>query len=336
MFFSIVIPVYNAEKSLRRCLESVKAQTFKDYEVIIVDDGSTDSSGGICREFTGTDVRFRYVFQENRGVSAARNRGMREAAAPFIAFIDCDDEYSEDYLLKFYEVITHDPKCDSFWCGYASIDSERGTRDVIYDSEEKLVTEDRGSIMSLYDGFLAAAVWNKVFRRDIIINNSITMPEDISLGEDLLFNFEYLDNCANTKILLINEPLYRYHCGDGASLNTKYRADLLRIYERLSDGMGKYVDKWDLDQSERGRYYSAVYSMLFRAMKNNYNPVNPMRKKDKLAVNNGVLRSKRFRESVEKAADRIHPLYKKAYSIGDYRLVRLVDKLAETKIRIKR
>lgn len=336
MFFSIVIPVYNAEKSLRRCLESVKAQTFIDFEVIIVDDGSTDSSGGICREFTDTDGRFRYVYQENKGVSAARNRGVSEAAAQFIAFIDCDDEYTADYLLKFYEATTQHPTCGSFWCGYASIDSEQGTKAVLYGSEKKLVTEDRSSIMSLYDSFLAAAVWNKVFRREIIIDNSITMPEDISLGEDLLFNFEYLDNCPNTEIQLINEPLYRYHCGGGASLNTKYRPDLLRIYERLSDGMGKYVDKWGLDENEKGRYYSAVYSMLFRAMKNNYSPMNPMKKKEKLAVNNGVLKSKRFVEAAAKASDRIHPLYKMAFSIGDYRLVRLVDKLAEAKAKIKR
>lgn len=114
MKFSVIIPVYNAEQTLERCLRSVQIQNFSDFEAIIVDDGSADQSAAIVRKYAETDHRFRYVYQKNQGVSAARNYGISKAVGEFIVFLDSDDQYKQDYLQQFNKLIAEYPECDHF------------------------------------------------------------------------------------------------------------------------------------------------------------------------------------------------------------------------------
>ena len=109
---SVVIPLYNKEKQVKQTLRKVLEQTFSDYEIIIVNDGSTDSSAEIAREFE--DHRIKVIDQENAGVSAARNRGIKEAKGNFIAFLDADDEWDKDYLAAQHQLTIDYPQCDVF------------------------------------------------------------------------------------------------------------------------------------------------------------------------------------------------------------------------------
>jgi glycosyltransferase involved in cell wall biosynthesis len=111
---SIIVPVYNTEKYLRRCLDSIVAQTFKDYECIIVDDGSTDGSAAICDEYEKKDSRFKVLHKENEGVSAARNVGIEYAEGEFITFVDSDDYLSSVYLRDLYDNKEYDYVVGSF------------------------------------------------------------------------------------------------------------------------------------------------------------------------------------------------------------------------------
>ena len=122
-FFSIIIPIYNASATLPRCLKSVTAQSFSDYEVLLVDDGSTDASASVCRSLCGGDARFRYLHQENQGPSAARNAGLDLARGQWICFVDSDDAVAPDYLSALYERIEREG-CDCVFMGYRRISAD--------------------------------------------------------------------------------------------------------------------------------------------------------------------------------------------------------------------
>lgn len=336
MFFSIIIPIYNAEEKLSRCLDSITAQYFSDFEVVMIDDGSSDSSAKICGRYTETDERFRYYYFDNGGVAKSRNRGIDLAQAPYVVFIDSDDSYSPEYLKKFYDLIASDPSCGHFWCGYSMLSDDPNADQVqrTFDPGSKIVTADRSVFMTLYDKFLLAAVWNKVFRRDILIKHRIIMPEDLSLGEDLLFNLDYLDCSDDPRIMIINEPMYLYTCGTGQSLNTRYRPDLKEIYERLSDGLTAYANKWGVDKNESEKCSLAVFSMMFRAMKNCFHPMNTEPHRKKVAQCREIMNSGRFRDSVKNVRGAVHPLYRFAFALRDYRLILLTDKAVGFKNRM--
>ena len=102
MQISIIIPIYKVEKYLRECLESIKTQNFQDYEVLMINDGSPDNSEVICKEFAAGDARFKYIRQENQGVSAARNKGLSQARGKYVYFMDPDDTFSPDFLEALY------------------------------------------------------------------------------------------------------------------------------------------------------------------------------------------------------------------------------------------
>ena len=121
MFFSVIVPVYNAEKTLRRCLDSILRQTFSDYEVILVDDGSKDSSLDICKSYCAKDKRFSVLHQENSGVSKARNRGLDSAKGNYICFVDSDDTITSDYLEQVNNAATAQ-KTDAIFIGYREVD----------------------------------------------------------------------------------------------------------------------------------------------------------------------------------------------------------------------
>ena len=108
---SIIVPIYNVESCLRRCIDSILNQTFSDYELILVDDGSTDSSGMICDEYAETDARVHVIHQKNAGVSAARNRGLDASVGTYVMFCDGDDYISPDWTDFMYQTIRETPGC---------------------------------------------------------------------------------------------------------------------------------------------------------------------------------------------------------------------------------
>ena len=337
MFFSVIIPVYNAEKTIERCLRSVRQQSFTDFEALMIDDGSADGSGGICRACAAQDSRFRYIRQENSGVSATRNRGMREARGEFLTFLDSDDWYADTFLEEIREAIRSNPDDSHFWCGYEEVSDDSGAPGTVRKAGDGAeTTTDRSEVMTLYDRFLLAPVWNKAFRRDVIAANSLRMPEDLSLGEDLLFNFAYLEACGSTTIHVLDRGLYKYRVDSAESLNKKYRPDLLEIYERLSSEMGGHLKDWELAPDQMSRYYSAVFSMLFRGMKNTMCGRNEEERGAKLRKNNEVLRGELFRKAVKNADCHIHPLYRLAAALADYRLVLMTDSLAGFKRQLRK
>lgn len=137
---SIIIPIYNTDKYINRCLQSVIAQTYKKIEIILIDDGSTDKSFEICKKYSNQDSRIRLIHQNNRGSSATRNRGIKEATGKMITFIDSDDWINEKYIETLYYNMIYN-KAQLSVCGYQRVAEEKK----VVTKEEKIlpVTETR-------------------------------------------------------------------------------------------------------------------------------------------------------------------------------------------------
>ena len=332
--FSVIIPVYNAEKTIRFSLNSLQSQTFENYEAIIIDDGSTDRSAKICQEFVREDKRFIYYKQKNSGVSIARNFGISHARGDYIAFLDSDDFYEPEYLMQFDRLITMFPEADNFWCGFKAVNNTRmNGNSFVNEVDKEISIERRENIMSLHKKTLNAALWNKVYKRDVIADNYIEMLPELSLGEDLLFNFEYLDN-TNGKIVILNKTLYGYQCAGGNSLDNRYRKNLKEIYDVIDARMCEYLNKWNVSEDQWREYYNAVFFKQEVILKNTFHPDAKGSFLKKIRKNNKILRSDKFKTTLYRSNCRIHPMFRKGYESGYYEIVWFAMLLANIKKKI--
>lgn len=183
---SIIIPVYNTEKYLRRCLDSIVAQTYKDFECILVDDGSTDASGKICDEYAAKDNRFKVFHKKNGGVSSARNLGLDNAKGEYIAFCDADDYVKENWLSEF---ILRIPICDIVVSGFEKTHCGK-VQKKIYPYYNLSEPDLLWTILEI-DG-TAGFLWNKCFRTEIIAKENIRFKEKYKLWEDEEFISRYM------------------------------------------------------------------------------------------------------------------------------------------------
>lgn len=201
---SIVIPVYNKQKYIAKTLDSVLGQTFHDFEVILIDDGSTDGSGMICDNMAASDARIKVFHTQNQGVSAARNLGIRKASGKYISFIDADDHIDESFLEKLRNSLIENDSGLAV-CGYEEIRDGRKSLHIHKD----LLTGD-----IVYEALrqdLLCILWNKLYVREKIRH---FFEESISTCEDSIFCIQYyLDN--NPRISFVDEPLYHYIVREG-------------------------------------------------------------------------------------------------------------------------
>lgn len=230
---SVIMPIYNSGNSIATSVKSVLAQTYNNFELILVDDGSTDNSLLICSELEKTDSRIRLFTKENGGVSSARNLGIKKSMGEFITFLDSDDALEPMFLETLMK--RHTSNGILIACA-ALVNSESGSKEVLWQIKNKGVYEINEVDQLLADKFLFNVVWNKLYESDILLKNKIEFPEDLSLGEDLIFNLSYL--LYMNRVIILDEPLYLYtYCG---GLSSGYRHDMFDIIDRL------YIKKFDL------------------------------------------------------------------------------------------
>lgn len=235
---SVIVPVYNAEKYLQKCLDSILEQTYKNLEIIIINDGSTDNSGQICQEYEKQDDRIIYIEKENSGVSDTRNAGMDRMTGTYVTFVDSDDWLEPNYVKFLYEkLIEH--QADIVVGNYTSFNESNS---VFYfhtsaDYYEK-VYDNKSIIPCLYDAkeLLKSALivpWGKIYKKEIIAN--FRFPID-RIGEDALFNLKAL--LDSKKVVYVNKSAYIYRVREGSLSNTwsdKWIRDAIYIIEeRLS------------------------------------------------------------------------------------------------------
>jgi glycosyltransferase involved in cell wall biosynthesis len=214
--FSLIIPVYNVDLYIRRCLDSIQEQTYTDFEVIIVDDGSTDSSGSICRELCSRDNRFSYHYQKNSGQGPARNHGIDNSTGDYILFIDSDDWVSST-LLQCCSDLLSNSEIDFLNFRFDFITNHNVVKKIARRFSMPIMRGDGIFFSSMVEDNIFSVVWNKAYKRSLIIENNIRFP-DIRAIEDLYFTrmVSKYSNCA----VFINEVLYHALIRDGSSSRT--------------------------------------------------------------------------------------------------------------------
>lgn len=191
---SVIVPVYNAEKYLRRCIESILNQDYRNLELILINDGSRDNSLQICREYASSDPRVTVIDKPNGGVSSARNAGINIAKGTYITFVDADDFVSETYLSDFRA----SDDCDIYVQGYTREIPGKSPR--INANVYELSFDFAELINMLFYSNMILMSWGKLFKTSIVHTNKILFHEGISYGEDRIFNVEYLSNCKTFKV----------------------------------------------------------------------------------------------------------------------------------------
>ena len=201
---SIIVPVYKAEKWLHRCVDSILAQTMEDFELLLIDDGSPDSSGEICDEYAAKDSRVRVFHKENGGVSSARNLGLDNAQGEWISFVDADDWVEIDYLAGLIEKLDVD-----FITG-----GLKDTLGNVYKEESQCFYNDEiGDFFRLHNAdIFIRSTWGKLVRYKVIKENSLRFDEKIRFGEDAFFWRNVLLNCQSVR--LIDKCGYIYYFDD--------------------------------------------------------------------------------------------------------------------------
>ncbi len=328
---SVIVPVYNAEKTLHKCISSILSQTFKDFELILVIDGATDSSIDICSKFAQTDNRICIVEKENNGVSAARNSGLDNATGKYVTFVDSDDYVSSDFLAEL--VAPMKSGINFALCGYMQIDCNTSEEQSILPYEDnKLIYGNINTIIKLNSPPFISQPWNKIFRRDIIDKNKIRFPENISLGEDMIFNFRYLDQIIDEKYAIINKPLYNYYINNNYSLLKKYRPDLFETNVFLNEELDKFLSSWDIDNETRVYLRSSFYYRMENVLFNTFNAENSQSLAQKLKYNRSVIKSNEFKKYLSSFTGNLNLLFKLSYKLNTFFFIWLVRQLrGETK-----
>lgn len=223
MELSIIVPVYNVEKYLSKCIESILSQTFTDFELILIDDGSPDNCGKIIDSYAEKDSRIVAIHQKNKGVSAARNAGLRIAKGKYIGFVDPDDYIDADMYSKMIALAKKNGS-EIVCCGVSDVDEYGKVSSHKIDLPEIMNRTD--FLYHLYDvpRSLGGAVWNKVFLREKIY---IEFDEDYSVGEDWLFLVKICMKCSTFSV--VGDALYNYLLRTNSATNTPSFKSIMRI-----------------------------------------------------------------------------------------------------------
>ena len=227
---SVIVPVYKAEKYLHRCVDSILSQTFTDFELILVNDGSPDNCGTICDEYTTKDNRVRVFHKENGGVSSARNLGLDNAQGEYITFCDADDYVTPDWLMAYSDSMLHNT--DLAIQGYNIIDCDKRIIKHLPSQKGNSIEAKHELIISLICQGMYGYLWIKLFRRQIIEENNIRFDIKSAFREDEQFFSKYLE--YTTTFSCIDKENYFYIL---PTADKKYNGDpfysLLPIFQSL-------------------------------------------------------------------------------------------------------
>lgn len=249
---TIIIPVYNREQTLVRCLDSILAQTYKNLEIIIINDGSTDRSGEIIHSYARKDVRIFAIKKENSGVSDSRNLGLKSAHGDYIQFVDSDDWLPERATEMLVEAMEKN-RSDLVIADYCRV---RGRQLYQSGAIEKAGTLSRAEfaqiMMEKASDFYYGVVWNKLYRRKIIKKYKLLFSEELQWCEDFLFNLEYLRYTAQVEV--IKEPVYYYVKTKGSLVSTQTTpGNIIRTKRMLYDYYKKLYESLDLYEDNKLR-----------------------------------------------------------------------------------
>ena len=312
--FSLILPVYNVEKYLDRCMRSILEQDFRDYEVILVDDGSPDSCPALCDAYAAEDDRVRVIHKVNGGLSSARNAGLDAARGKYIWFIDSDDWIEEGSLRRLYDA-SCEGKIDILKFNHYRIDESRETvrcnvAPGLYEGKDGIAALVKTAFCA--GGKYVLSAWSHIYCREMLVKNNALFISERKIGsEDYLFNLSLL---PQVKILLVLEDaLYNYDKRDG-SITQKYRPNLAEQYNCLYAHLLRAYKTMGLD----GKYESLIHRFyVWHLIMGTCLPHEYCRITETHSLADGrrnirrILASKELRHAVRKSSRKKLPLKKK-------------------------
>lgn len=261
---SLIVPCYNIRKYLPRCIESILAQTYKNLEIILISDGSTDSTDEVIREYAKKDSRIIPIFKQNSGVSDTRNRGLDIATGDYIGFVDGDD-YIEPEMYETLLKNAIENNADISHCGYQMVFPSRV--DYYYNTGKKVIQDNKKGIRDIIVGdYVEPSPCIKIYRKNIV--NNLRMPINIKINEDVLFNFYAFVN--SKKSVYEDLPFYHYILRKGSAATSKINQNKLFDPVRVRKEIFEYSLK-NLDNEIQSVAYSSYLNSiinLYRVVSN--------------------------------------------------------------------
>ena len=244
---SVIVPIYNVENFLERCIDSIVNQTYKNIEVILVNDGSTDKSGEMCKSYEKKYKNIRVIHKKNEGVSKARNIGLKNANGKYILFVDGDDTLQLDMIQKLISIMKKN-KAQIAQCAYKTI-YEDGKFMPKSNSEKLYIYSTKDEILNnFFEKKITISVWNKIFEKSVIDN--ICFNENVSHYEDKLFVYYVLLKC--NKFIDVNYLGYNYYKRKNSASYSTFKYSYLEI---------KDVDKMILKDVETKRFNRNIFEL---------------------------------------------------------------------------
>lgn len=231
---SIIIPVYNSEKYLRQCLDSVVKQTLKDIEIIVINDGSTDNTLKIIQEYATKYKNIKIIDKQNEGCYKARNIGLETATGEYIAFLDSDDYIESNIYEKLY-LKAKQTNADIVSSNYY-ISQNNKLKVVDFSSSAKLLEKSNNKVIGAKNIILDAIIWNRIFKRQMLVEKQITFHSDIYMADDAFFHIITMLNAE--KIVYISDILYTYRILRKNSITASYNErnfDCIKVARRIFD-----------------------------------------------------------------------------------------------------
>ena len=235
---SVIVPVYNAEKYLHRCIDSILSQTFTDFELLLIDDGSKDGSGAICDEYAAKDNRVRVFHKENGGVSSARNLGLDNACGEWVTFVDADDYVLPSYLATYIEIST----ANVDMCVVGIIPDYSISSDYqITKTSVDYFGDVKGAMLLLNDCQMIGSLCNKLFRTSIINSHEIRLDKCYKFREDEDFFLKYMCYASNVSVTSIECYVYiipdwtKYNHCDNFNVSLSMYSSVIRIFEEKAN-----------------------------------------------------------------------------------------------------
>lgn len=285
---SVVVPVYNVQKYIKECIESLLNQTFDDIEIILVDDGSSDNSGKICDEYAGKDKRIKVFHKENEGASIARRYGVEHSSGEYICFIDSDDYAEREFLHEMYSAIKEND-ADIAECDYNVFSEKMRKHKCLYNApcvkEREDFLNDIVKETIIY-GEVAVVMWNKIYKKDKIV--SFVKDYGESLLEDYIFNIQYY--VGVNRYVYINRPLVNYRQVQN-SLSKSFNPKIYSILKDVQKLKLEFMDEVGLNDRECIELSNRWYiKYVHNFLKNIFVMKNSLKHKEKRAAAEEVLK----------------------------------------------
>ena len=265
---SIVVPVYNVEKYLDRCMTSILNQEFSDWEMILVDDGSTDRCPALCDSYAEKDPRIKVIHKKNGGLSSARNAGLRIASGEYVGFVDSDDTIRKDMYSRMIQA-AEEYQTDFVMSDYMRVFSDSTSTLMTQKIEAGLDTKDRIKT-EIYHSLIMGSnidygpvleVWRSMYRRSFLSDNDLTFKDDVRWSEDNLFS-AFAGYHAESFYYLKGEGLYNYHRNEG-TITTSYKKGAWQVYSRMHEYLQDYfAEKKDYDFSQELKWHMIYYACV--------------------------------------------------------------------------